>query len=101
MRGNCASRTGTSSFDADAFADSLPGWDPEARAAFLASLDDDEAPEGSEAVVGELVRAGFALGDVGEALASVNGDAPAALDVLQVRVCLDGLDQPDPQLSLQ
>ena len=32
-------------FDADAFADSLPGWDPEARAAFLASLDDDEAPE--------------------------------------------------------
>ena len=31
--------------DADAFADSLPGWDPEARAAFLASLDDDEAPE--------------------------------------------------------
>ena len=44
--------------------------------------DDDEAPEGSEAVVGELVRAGFALGDVGEALASVNGDAPAALDVL-------------------
>ena len=32
-------------FDADAFADSLPGWDPAARAAFLASLDDDEAPE--------------------------------------------------------
>ena len=32
-------------FDADAFADSLPGWDPEARAAFLASLDDDDAPE--------------------------------------------------------
>ena len=32
------------------------------------SSDDDEAPEGSEAVVGELVRAGFALGDVGEAL---------------------------------
>ena len=35
-------------FDADAFADSLPGWDPEARAAFLASLDDDEAPEPKE-----------------------------------------------------
>ena len=32
-------------FDADAFADSLPGWDPEARSAFLASLDDDDAPE--------------------------------------------------------
>ena len=32
-------------FDADAFADSLPGWDPAARAAFLASLDDDDAPE--------------------------------------------------------
>ena len=37
--------TNMAEFDADAFADSLPGWDPEARAAFLASLDDDEAPE--------------------------------------------------------
>lgn len=32
-------------FDAEAFADELPGWDPAARAAFLASLDDDDAPE--------------------------------------------------------
>ena len=25
--------------------DDLPAWDPEKRAAFLASLDDDDAPE--------------------------------------------------------
>ena len=75
-------------FDADAFADSLPGWDPEARAAFLASLDDDDAPDRRSATSRTRTSGEAASGaHAAHALQAESSQSTGHASVLHVRRC--------------
>ena len=101
-------------FDADAFADSLPGWDPEARAAFLASLDDDEAPElpllaeSVDEMDPAMVEALMQLRDGGEPPSELAVDAKERgnlcinqIHAIDAILLLDGVEVPVPHRSTE